>query len=330
MDIIRPINTDEDITDYSSSLAVLLFKDILRDNGLSYYENHLEVVANLVKGFLLPSEYMGSAVSAAFLHDAAEDIENIDVFDPFNNGTNNNNETNNETKTGNERTEGVIYLNDLFERASVQRDYICYIVNLLTHRKGISYQDYLDNLFTVPEQSMLRDLHILASGIKLADIRSNTAPGMGPNTIDLVEQYRKMHGAKEDELREFYKRTKVIDAFVFKEDLSIDMELFMTTLHRKFKAKIEANAINVLSYYIPNAENLFFNGYKETAKLFKLDIIRQALIGICIDCMRVYPGEDPLHVVNKLGENRSAPKVEGYKTVFSEVRDGVLNGIYEI
>ena len=91
MDIIRPINPDEDITDYSSSLAVLLFKDILRDNGLSYYENHLEVVANLVKGFLLPSGYMESAVSAAFLHDAAEDIEKIEAFDPFNNGINNNN-----------------------------------------------------------------------------------------------------------------------------------------------------------------------------------------------------------------------------------------------
>ncbi|MBI2650539.1 hypothetical protein HYX04_04455 [Candidatus Woesearchaeota archaeon] len=108
-----------DIVAYASGLAHQLFKGVTRANGLPYTQEHLAEVAALAEKVLLPSRYKESGVASGWLHDAGEDISDIDVFNPY------------EAKPKKSET---LTLNELLEEAGEEGKYLCYMVNLLTHR----------------------------------------------------------------------------------------------------------------------------------------------------------------------------------------------------
>src|SRR3989338_6727067 len=95
MDSLRPLQSGDHLVGYAAQLAHTLFEGITRDTGDSYTTAHLARVAEIVEQVTLPSSLRDAAVAAAWLHDAAEDIQKFEVVSSLRNGV---------------RKEGGIYL----------------------------------------------------------------------------------------------------------------------------------------------------------------------------------------------------------------------------
>lgn len=304
MQPIRKIEKGESVEGYASNLAYSLFKGITRDTGLPYTHDHLARLALLTGELVVSDKYKEAAIAAAWLHDSAEDIENIDVFDPF--------------EKEPEKKEGVIYLNGLLEDAGETGKYICFIVNLMTHRKGTLYQDYVYRIFTFPGKPIPRDLHILAGVLKMADIRLNTNPDEKKNVNSCVEDYIALRNADEKALSSFYSKTKVIDAFRKKGSMAFDAGLFVETLLEGFKQKQRAIATDNICQYLPLAEHRLLAEVGKENGLFDWQKLRNMLKSTYVDSLRCYPGS--LYEVKRMGINRKAPKIAGYVPLLKEIR----------
>lgn len=303
---LRKIGAGESLDAFASYLAHEMFQGITRDSGLPYTSEHLAEVARLADIILLPSPYKAPAVAAAWLHDSAEDIKGFDVFNPFG--------------PGRKKARGVMYLNDLLREAGEAGKHVCFMVDLLTHRKGISYQDYVMRIFTFPESGVQRTLGILAAVVKMADRRMNINPDEHANFNRLVEEYLGMDGQSRQQLEDFYRRTKTIDAFVKRGDRQINVALFVETLQDTFKARQEATAIDNLCLCLPLAEQKLLVQVGEQNSMFGWERLRSMLKDTYVQSLRLYPGVDAIHVAKRLGANRKAPEVPGYVPILDELR----------
>lgn len=292
----------EYVVGHASKLAHELFKDIVRDTGLPYTQEHLAKVAFKLQEITMPSRYRDAAVGAAWLHDAVEDTY-VQVINPFD--------------ASQEKGIGT-YLNDLFAEAGEEGKALCFIVHLMTHRKGTSYPDYVGKIFTFPDDGRLRQLHILAALVKMADRRMNINPDESRNVNALVEEYVGLKDLSERALEEFYKRTKTIDAFRRKGSLEIDVGLFVKTLLNEFEAKQRTTALDNLSLYVPQAEQKLLIEVGENNGLFRWRAVREMLKEIYTASLRLYPGD--VHDIRRLGVNRDASYPEGYTPILKEVR----------
>ncbi|MFH1065170.1 MAG: hypothetical protein V1734_01550 [Nanoarchaeota archaeon] len=310
MQPIRKIEKPESVEGYASNLAYSLFKGITRDTGLPYTHDHLARLAILMGELVISEKYKDAAVAAAWLHDSAEDIENIGVFDPFGKEP--------------ERKEGVAYLNDLLENAGETGKYVCFIVSLMTHRKNALYQDYVYNIFTFPDKPIIKDLHILAGVLKMADIRLNTNPDEKKNVNKCVEDYLALRNADEKTLAAFYSKTKVIDAFRKKGSMDFDVGLFADTLMEGFRQKQRAIATDNICQYLPLAEHRLLVEVGKDNGLFNWQKLRKMLKSTYIDSLRCYPGS--LYDVKRMGMNRKAPEIAGYTPLLKEIRMEAANG----
>lgn len=304
MQAIRRIEKGESLEGYASSLAYQLFRGITRDTGLPYTHDHLARLALLTGELTLQSDYQNALIAAAWLHDAAEDIENVNVLNPF--------------QKEPKKEEGAVYLNDLFSNAGEAGEYICFVVNLMTHRKGMIYQDYVNKIFTFPESQLLKDLHILTGVLKMADIRLNTNPDERKNVNSCVEEYFSLRDADEKELEAFYSRTKTADAFRKKGSMEFDVGLFVEALIDGFKQKQRAIATDNICQYLPLAEHRLLVEVGKNNKLFSWQKLRNMLKSTYTDSLRCYSGS--LYDVKRMGINRKAPKVAGYTSIFTEIR----------
>ncbi|MBU2637387.1 MAG: hypothetical protein KJ955_00250 [Nanoarchaeota archaeon] len=312
MQPIRKIEKGESAEGYASSLAYQLFKGITRDTGLPYTHDHLAKLALLTGELTLQSKYQDALIAAAWLHDAAEDIENIDVFNPF--------------EKEPKKEGGVVYLNDLFANAGEIGEFICFVIDLMTHRKGALYQDYVYKIFTFPEKLLLKDLHILAGALKMADIRLNTNPDERKNVNKCVEDYFSLRNADEKTLEAFYSRTKTIDAFRKKGSMEFDVGLFVEALIDGFKQKQRAIATDNICQYLPLAEHRLLIEVGKNNGLFNWQKLRSMLKSTYTDSLRCYPGS--LYDIKRMGINRKAPKVPGYASIFTEIRQEAAKGFH--
>lgn len=316
MEKLKPIGKGDHLVGYASSLAHLLFDGIIRDMGLPYTQAHLAEVAKLVAYVTAPSGFQDAAVATAWLHDSAEDIKGLDVFDPFD-------------ASKAERKEDVVYLNDLLAEAGDEGKAVCFMVNLMTHRveKGIIYPEYVQNIFSFPKAQPQRDLHILTGIIKMADRRMNINPDERRNINKLVKEYISLEGADKKTFEEFYRKTKIIDAFTRKGEItSLDIGLFSETLRNAFMEKQRAVAIDNISFYLPLAEKKLLVDIGEKNNLFHWENVRKMLKETYIDSLRIYPGG--IHEVKLLGINRTAPEIPGYTSILKEIREERAKGAY--
>ena len=313
-----PLKKNENLLEYSKRFATFLFKDIYRDTGLPYTKEHLEKIANRVYTIILPhSGYKETAASASWLHDGPEDIIGLDVFDPS------------EPRPKSKRDD--VFLNDIVKKAGEPGKSMCYMVDKLTYREGAAYQDYFNNIFKFPrDPGLLRDLSIITAIVKMVDRKMNINPDDKLNVDNLVRSYASMKDASQVELEMFYKSTKTIDAFRESGGIRYNPVVFVETLHQGFKAKQESVAIDNLSQYLPLAEKRLLVDIGKENKLFNWIELRKILKECLIDSLRLYPGEDKLHVVKKLGANKKAPEIEGYKPILKEIREEVVAGKYSI
>lgn len=308
---IKKFQKGEDVVAYASALAHQLFKGITRANGLPYTQEHLQEVAGLAEIVLLPSKYKESAVATGWLHDAGEDISGIDVLNPFD-------------EQSSQRSPQAITLNELLMEAGEEGKYLCYMVNLLTHREGIPYLDYVNKIFSFLSSGEQRNLSIIAGVLKVADRKKNTNPNDKNNVDKLVEEYLRLRSASQRELIEFYKRTKTYDAFRQSGDFAVNVALFVETLLDSFKAKQEAMAIDNLAFYLPLAERRLLVDVGDKNCLFDWGKVRNLLKDAYTDSLRLYPGTDALHVVKRLGVNRKAPHVPGYVPILEDIREDFM------
>jgi hypothetical protein len=316
---IRPIVKGENLIGYASNLAHELFEGIVRDTGLPYTQDHLNEVANLVQRITIPSRYQAGAVAAGWLHDSAEDISFIDVYNPFA-GSIPQEFCNSKQKTGD-----IIFLNDLLRNAGDEGEAVCYMVDLMTHRKGTLFQEYIINLFNFPVEDPMRQMHILAACNKVSDRRKNTNPDESKNVNDLVKEYLKLDGADIKMLEAFYKRTKTIDAFIRKNDYDIDVGLFVETIRRTFQGKQRANAVDNLSFILPLAERKLLVEAGENNGVFNYQKMRQTLKELYIDSLELYPGD--IYEIKKIGLNKGYCYPQGYTPILKEIRrERAING----
>ena len=303
----RKLGRGEDLVGYASLLAHHFFKDVVRDTGLPYTQEHLAEVARLVKHVTVPSSFQDSAVAAAWLHDLAEDIEGVGAFNPF------------ETRVGLKKD--VLYLNDLLlEEAGNSGIATAYMVHMLTHDPSIPYLPYVNEIFHFPSGTIERTWKILTSIIKMADRRKNIDPNDEKSVDGLVQSYIVLasSGATTQQLEEFYRKTKVIDAFTKKGSMSLDIGLFTETVRQAFRHKQQAVAIDNLAYYLPLAENALLIGVGENNGLFNYERMREMLKATYADSLQL-SGLD-IHVVKKLGLNRSMQYPEKYTPIRKEFR----------
>lgn len=317
---IRKIKKGENIKGYASDIVHGLFEGIYRDSGLPYTYEHFAAIAALVDELILPSsKYRNSAIATAWLHDTAEDIPGVDVFNPF--------------EEEPVRQEGVIYLNDCLKEAGESGDYTSFMVNLMTHRKenpemhikGVSYQDYFLNIFTFPHTQPQRDLHIITGVVKMADRRKNTNPNESRNVNDLVEKYIALvdSGADSKTLEKIYKKTKTIDAFLRKGDMGLDIGLFVDTLNNVFRQKQRSVATDNLLQYLPLMEERLIVDLEENNGLFYWGKVRKLLMETYIDSLKIYSEYVPsstIHEIKNMGRNRKAPEIPGYTRILKELR----------
>jgi hypothetical protein len=314
---IREIERGENIQGYASGVVHGLFEGVLRANGLPYTHEHFAKIAALVDELTLPSEYRDAAIAGAWLHDTAEDIPYIDVFNPF----------------GEEpiKQEGIVYLNDCIKEAGEMGDAISFIVDLMTHRKDqISYQDYFFNIFSFSDTQPLRDLHILTGLLKMADRRMNTSPDESRNVNELGRMYLKMidEGADSKTLEELYKRTKTIDAFMRKGDMGPDLGLLIETSRNVFRQNQRSFATDNLLQYLPLAEERLLIEVGENNGLFSWGKLRKVLKDTYIDSLRSYPGD--FHEIRNMGRNKKAPEIPGYKRILKELREEITLGALDL
>src|SRR3989344_851888 len=307
---LRKMEQGANLVGYASSLAHELFQGVVRQSGLPYTQEHLAEVARLVAEITLPSAYQDAAIAAAWLHDAAEDIPGIDVFDPF--------------ARQPRRKASVIYINDLLAGAGEAGAAAAYMVHALTHREGTPYQVYAFRIFEFPDGGEERKLKILAGIGKMADRRKNLDPRGARDIDSLVDEYLSMkrRGAAMREFEAFYQRTKTIDAFRQQGLMGYDVGLFSETLRRGFHLKQQANAINNLTLYLPLAEHRLLVDVGENSGLFRWDRLRQMLKETFRDSLAL-SGID-IHVVSSLGLHQGAAYPPGYTPLRTEVRKELL------
>ncbi|MBI2650538.1 hypothetical protein HYX04_04450 [Candidatus Woesearchaeota archaeon] len=184
------------------------------------------------------------------------------------------------------------------------------------------YFDYINNIFSFPQDGVQRNLSIIAGVLKAADRRKNTNPDERRNVDKLVAEYLGFKDASQTELIEFYKRTKTFAAFRHSGDFSVNVALFVETLLESFKAKQQAMAIDNLAFYLPLAERRLLVDVGDKNGLFDWGKVRNLLKEAYADSLRLYPGADALYVVDRLGVNRKAPPINGYKPILEEIREG--------
>lgn len=150
MGVIKQFQSGDHLVGYAAQLAHTLFEGITRDTGDSYTTAHLAKVAEIVEQVTSYSSLRDTGIAAAWLHDAAEDIDGFEVSS--------------QTIWGNEsQQKSVVYLDGLLKDAGEMGEAVCFLVNRMTHRPQVLYQDYVHDLFTFPaEKGRTRDLHILA------------------------------------------------------------------------------------------------------------------------------------------------------------------------
>jgi hypothetical protein len=308
---LRKLGKNENLVAYASFLAHELFQKVSRATGLPYTQQHLAEVARLVQYATLPSDFQDAAVAAAWLHDSVEDIDYMEVRNPYEHD-----------RSGQEVPE---YLNDLLHEAGEAGEATCYIVDAMTHRKGRSYFKYVMNIFEFPEEGTLRDLKILTSLIKMSDRRKNIDPTDEKNVNTLVAEYMDMgkKGTLRNELEQFYKRTKTIDAFRKKGSMDIDVGLFTETVRQAFRSKQQAVAIDNLSLYLPLAEGKLLVDIGEHNGLFHWEKLRDMLKDTYQDSLRL--SELDVHTVKHLGLNKDSAYPSNYTSLLREIRMESVN-----
>ena len=311
----RPFEKGENVVAYASYLAHTLFEGVTRDTGLPYTTQHLGQTATMVEGVTCPSDYQKTAVAATWLHDSAEDIKGLDVFNPFK-----------EPK----RKRGTFYLNDLMAKAGEEGEAVCFIVDLMTNREfgriypiiG-GYFGYVYNIFDIPNDSA-RPLHILGGCVKMSDRRMNINPDERMNVNNLVEEYQSLKGAGEKALIKFYKRTKTIDAFIKKGSMDFDVGLFVETINNNFMQKQRSAAVDNLSLYVPLAEQKLLIEIGENSGLFQFRRLRDVMKDISLESIKLYKGD--IHEIRDLGLNKGIPPVPGYTRILKEIRTEIAQG----
>jgi len=314
MDHIRPMKKGEDLVEYCRSIASEMFEGVMRDSGLPYTQEHLGRIAVSTRKLILPTYLQEIAESAAWIHDAPEDIKGVDVFDPLN-------------RPKFIRKEGVTYLNDLLKEADKKGEYVCHVVDLMTHRKDISYKDYAYNIYSIPLSGESIPPRITAEVLKTDDRRFNTSPDDRRNVDKLVDEYLASKDADIETLKKFYKKTKTIDAFTENWDYRFNLGLFVEAVNNAFKEKQLAFATDNLALYLPLAERKLLIGVGKNNDIFDWNGLRQLMKDAYIDSLRIsIPYGLDEHFFKMIGENKKVPEVEGYTRLLKEVRNERLEG----
>ncbi|MEA3378058.1 MAG: HD domain-containing protein [Nanoarchaeota archaeon] len=232
------------ILEYALDLATSAHKRMKRDTGEPYI-THPVAVASILENLVYKSEYKDAAIAAAYLHDVVEDVRGLDVYDPF----------------FDYRISKKNTLNFLLEKARINKDYICYIVNKLTFRKETSYSQYMDEIFTLSKfTGPIRSLDIIAALLKFCDRIANTIPDEKLNKDQLLQKYRSFKDADIKKLKRLYKSKGITDKFIQNGGIFYDENFFFGAMEDKFETKKCANALDNLVSYIPEVEKFILNG----------------------------------------------------------------------
>ncbi|MBN2142472.1 hypothetical protein JW711_04030 [Candidatus Woesearchaeota archaeon] len=305
---VRLMKKQDDLLDYSKDVLAVLFEGRTRHSGLPYMQEHLIKVANIVDLVVSESKYKRAAVAGALWHDGPEDIEGLDVYDPFN--------------PPRILDPDQIYMNDLLGAAQEVGTYVCYLVHLLTDRGGFNYYDYVANICNLPKNGLERDLHILAAVIKAVDIRLNSDPNEKRSYVKSLKDYRNHKGDSLEELADYYKNTRVVDAFIAKGDYHYDEDLFLETIQARSEQRVIARAINNLALYLPMLDYVLASA-DANGKLFHATLFRGILRDAYKDSYKVFRGAHPdfdWPYIKMLGLNERAPVIDGYLSVRKELR----------
>ena len=331
---IRPFQLGDNLQGYAVHLAHTLFEGITRDTGDSYTTAHLQKVAEIVeKVTLLHHPLRDAAIAAGWLHDAPEDVDNFEVIAPV-------------ALERTVRQEGVVYLNDLLKEAGDAGEAVCGMVDLMTHRPGVGYWEYVDHLFSIPAQGTLentqegtpddaqekklREWHIFAGLIKIADRKMNMDPDERRRVDDLVEEYFTLRDADEKTLKKFYRKTKTSDAFRRKGSFDFDSGLLVETLLRSFHSKQHATALDNLTQYLPLAEQRLLVDMCEQNNIFHWRKLRRVLKETYIDSLQALESTGiNIYTIRRMGMNRKAPEVQGYTRILKEIRNELANAPYK-
>jgi len=169
--------------------------------------------------------------------------------------------------------------------------------------------------------SHLRNLHAIAGIIKSVDTRYNTNPDEKVNFTKILNMYANLRGADTGELVDFYRKSKIIDAFEQKGDYSYDPVLFEHQIRQRAKHRMQARSIDNLGFYLPLAEDKLLVEWRGGDDLFDKVALRALLKEAYIDSLRVFPLD--IHSVKLFGFNHRKAKVPGYTSIRREIREEI-------
>ncbi|MFH1456103.1 MAG: hypothetical protein ABIF40_04080 [archaeon] len=318
----------QDLVKYCKAIACTVHSGVSRDNGLAYTD-HLEDMVEAMECVLKPSEYSAVAKSAAWLHDGPEDTTNFDVFNPYNKKF--------------QREKNTIYLNDLLTESKEQGKHICYIVDRLTRREGVSYQEYMHQLCRVGNKKTRSQLNTLTIAAKIMDRMSNTVPDELINLNEELEFYRTLHvkGMPLNLFESFYKKQKVLHTFQKHGDMKYNPSLFFQAKIDRFYNKKLCFAVDNLQQYLSQAEevllvqfgkknNHFDIDVARKNELFDYDRLREKFIVCAERSLAVLQKQMPfrteahIYVMMKTGYNRDWEQINGYTSVLKEIQNRLL------
>jgi len=319
---------DQGLVKYCKAIACTVHSGVSRDNGKAYTD-HLEDMVEAMECVLKPSEYSVVAKSAAWLHDGPEDTVNFDVFNPFNKRF--------------KRKKDIIYLNDLLVEAKEQGEHVCYLVDRLTHREGVSYQEYMHQLCRIGNKKTHRQLNTLTLAAKIMDRMSNTVPDELINLNEELEYYRTLHfkGMSKAIFESFYRKQKVLHTFQKHGEMGYNPSLFFQAKIDRFYNKKLCFAVDNLQQYLSQAEEVLLVKFGKKKDhfdinlarendLFDYDKLREKFI-ICAErSLAVLQKQMPfrteahIYIMMKTGYNRDWEQIDGYTSVLKEIQNRLL------
>lgn len=299
----------QNLAAFSKELAMFLHDGIKRLTGVPYFE-HLREVSETTKEIIIPSEYSRPVEGAGWLHDSAEDIDFFEVYNAF------------DPPKIEERDPDKVYLNELVRAAHEKGEWLCYLVDRMTNR-GEIYFEYMEKKFTFSKGGVIEDLDILSAILKLVDRKSNTKKDEILEMDQTIQKYMELKNADDEELKKFYSRYKVSDAFRKKGSFEYNVGFFVAALNERFREKVMANALDNLSHYIPKAETkLLVPYFRNRHELFHYDKLRQLLKEAFMESLEILQPSIPnfIQIMRKSGYNRGNEGVPGYVSLRKEIR----------
>lgn len=311
---IAPYSKEEDFVAFAKTLAHTLHAGQTRRTGKPYITHPGSVVHRNKQIILQNSPYAIASSVGCWLHDAVEDLPDIDIFNPF-------------TQTKPIHSD-KIFVNDLFIEAGEQGIWSCYIIEKMTHRDGTFYHEYMNEKYHFAPEGVQRDLDICELIVKLCDKTDNSVPHEPITDVSReLESYKHYEESSEEVLREFYKRKRVLGEFTTKGDFSYNPEFYELSLRRKYTSNKVHTAQDNIYRYLPLAEKQLLIEEKHAHnRIYDPHALRELLKecfcysietliehGVYADTAYVYLADS--------GLNRRNKEVADYQTIATEIKE---------